>query len=41
MAAALDGTGEIAVKLPEVMRVMKLMEAVKRSADTHETVRFE
>ncbi len=41
VAAALDGTEEIAVKLPEVMRVMKLMEAVKRSADTHETVRFE
>ena len=41
VAAALDGTEEIAVKLPEVMRVMKLMEAVKRSADTHETICFE
>lgn len=41
VAAAIDGTEEPAVKLPEVMRVMKLMEAVKQSADTHEIIRFE
>ena len=41
VSKALDGEEEIIVKLPEVMRVMRLMEAVKRSAETHETVKFE
>lgn len=41
VAKTLDGEEKIIVKLPEVMRVMKLMEAVKQSAETHTTVRFE
>ena len=41
VARAIDGEAELIVKLPEVMRVMKLMEAVKKSAQTHTTVRFE
>jgi len=41
VAKTLDGEEDIIVKLPEVMRVMKLMEAVKQSAETHTTVRFE
>lgn len=41
VAKTLDGEEEIAVKLPEVMRVMRLMEAVMRSAKMHETIKFE
>ena len=38
---AIDGLQEINVKLPEVMRVMRLMEAVKASAETKQIVPFE
>lgn len=38
---AIHKTEEVTVKLPEVMRVMKLMEAVFESAEKHEVVHFE
>lgn len=38
---AIDGLAEIEVKLPQVMRVMKLMEAVRRSAEERRIVPFE
>ncbi len=40
-AATIDGRAQIEVKLPEVARVMRLMEAVRDSAASGETVRFE
>lgn len=39
--AAIEGKEEIIVKLPQVMRVMKLMEAIFKSAETHQVVEFE
>ncbi len=39
--AAIDGQEEILVKLPQVMRVMKLMEAIFESAEKHQVVEFE
>jgi len=41
VAAYLDGREEIIVKLPQVMRVMKLMEAIFESAEKHQVVDFE
>ena len=38
---AIDGLAEIEVKLPQVMRVMKLMEAIRRSAEERRIVPFE
>ncbi|MCX4316305.1 MAG: gfo/Idh/MocA family oxidoreductase, partial [Lachnospiraceae bacterium] len=35
------GTDELLVKNDEVMRVMKLMEAIFESAKTHQVVEFE
>ncbi len=37
----LDGEEEPKIKLPEVMRVMRLMEAIFESAEKHELVIFE
>lgn len=37
----IEGKAEIIVKLPQVMRVMKLMEAIFESAETHKVVDFE
>ena len=39
--ATLSGESEIIVKLPQVMRVMKLMEAIFESAEKHQVVDFE
>ena len=39
--ATLSGESEIIVKLPQVMRVMKLMEAIFESAAKHQVVDFE
>ena len=39
--AVLDGKEEPNIKLPEVMRVMKLMEAIFESAETHAVIPFE
>lgn len=39
--ATIEGKEEIIVKLPQVMRVMKLMEAIFESAKTHQVVDFE
>lgn len=39
--ATIEGKAEIIVKLPQVMRVMKLMEAIFKSAETHQVVEFE
>ncbi len=41
VAANLSGEAEIIVKLPEVMRVMKLMEAIFESAENNKVVDFE
>lgn len=41
VADAIDGKAEIIVKLPQVMRVMKLMEAIFESAKTNQVVDFE
>lgn len=41
VAAVLEGREESLIKLDEVMRVMKLMEAIFQSAETGETVHFE
>jgi predicted dehydrogenase len=41
VAATLDGKEEIIVKLPQVMRVMKLMEAIFESAEKQQVVDFE
>lgn len=38
---AIDGLSEIEVKIPEVIRVLRLMETVKRSAETGQVVAFE
>ena len=38
---AIDGRAKIIVKIPEVARVMRLMEAVKKAAESGETVHFE
>ena len=39
--AVLEGREESLIRLPQVMRVMKLMEAIERSAETGAVVRFE
>lgn len=39
--ATIGGEAEIIVKLPQVMRCMKLMEAIFTSAETHQVVEFE
>lgn len=39
--ATIQGKEEPKIKLPEVMRVMRLMEAMFRSAETHQVVEFE
>lgn len=39
--AVLEGREESLIRLPQVMRVMKLMEAIAKSAETGEVVRFE
>ena len=39
--AVLEGREESLIRLPEVMRVMKLMEAIEKSADAGEVVAFE
>ena len=39
--AVLDGEAEIIVKLPQVQRVMRLMEAIMESAETGQVVGFE
>lgn len=39
--AVLEGREESRIRLPQVMRVMKLMEAVERSAQTGAAVEFE
>ncbi|MDO4293588.1 MAG: Gfo/Idh/MocA family oxidoreductase [Eubacteriales bacterium] len=39
--AVLEGREERLIKLPEVMRVMKLMEAIMKSAETNTVVAFE
>jgi len=41
VAATISGKAEIIVKLPEVMRVMKLMEAIFESAEKQQVVDFE
>lgn len=37
----ISGEAEIIVKLPQVMRCMKLMEAIFKSAETHQVIEFE
>lgn len=39
--AVLDGKEEPRIKLSEVMRVMRLMEAIFKSAEKHEVIIFE
>ncbi len=39
--AVMEGREESRIRLPQVMRVMKLMEAIEKSAETGEAVRFE
>lgn len=39
--AVLEGKEESFIRLPQVMRVMKLMEAIEKSAETGEVVHFE
>ena len=39
--AAIEGKEEIIVKLPEVMRVMKLMEAIFEAAEKEQIIPFE
>lgn len=41
VVATMDGREEIIVKLPQVMRVMKLMEAILASAENQQVVPFE
>jgi len=41
VAATLDGTAERFIKLPQVARVMRLMEAIMESAETKQVVYFE
>ena len=41
VAATLSGKAEIIVKMPEVMRVMKLMEAIFESAEKQQVIGFE
>jgi AcrR family transcriptional regulator len=41
LMAVLDGEAEIIVKLPQVQRVMRLMEAIMESAETGQVVGFE
>jgi 50S ribosomal protein uL11 len=41
VAACLNGEAEIIVKLPQVMRVMRLMEAIFESAEKQQVVDFE
>ena len=38
--AVLEGREESLIRLPQVMRVMKLMEAIAKSAESGETIRF-
>ena len=38
---AIDGLAEINVKVPEVLRVLRLMETIKRSAETGRVLPFE
>ena len=41
LMAVIDGEAEIIVKLPQVQRVMRLMEAIMESATTGQVVAFE